>query len=376
MKFKSIYFVFFSLLTISFAVLLVGYSSGPAATVQQGYTGAPGETGTVCGTCHNADNYGAVSVDLVSNIGTLPYEYVIEYAVPMDITVNAASGSPAGYGFQLIMTNSQGVPLDVEYTNLGANVKQSTLPNGRTYVEHNGISTSNVFSFDYNILYSSELDYIVKVYVAATAVNADGFNLNDSGSNSFEFNLLPFVFPVELTKFEATPKKTSVQLDWTTETEQDNDYFALEHSADGTDFRTIKTIKGAGTSDERHSYSYTHTDPVNGNNYYRLRQVDFDGKENFSEVATAKFRIKFDDATAFPQPASTEATVYFASLAEVPGTMEVYDISGRLIHSNIIQLMEGDNYLTVNCADWLVGHYVIYIRGERIGEEAVHFLKK
>jgi len=371
MKLTTIYSIFFSLLAFALISLFSGYSFGPAATAGMGYTGESGESGTTCGTCHNADAFGAVSVDLVSNIGTLPYEFLPEVDVPMDITINAASGSPGGYGFQLIMTNSVGVPLDIIYSNLGTNVKQTTLPNGRTYLEHNGISANNVFSFDYNIVPSSNVDAVVKVYVAAVAVDANGFNSGDSGSAGFEFTLLRFELPVELTNFEATPQRTGVQLDWTTETEQNNDYFAIEHSTNGINFTSIKTIMGAGTTDERHTYTYTHRNPVNGDNYYQLRQVDFDGKGTLSEVVVAKFGSK--SITAFPQPATEHATIYVNAAVNESAMLQVHDLMGRMIHAENVNLMSGENLIDMNCSQWASGHYVISISGAQLGEEVTRF---
>ncbi len=376
---RTIYALFFSLLATTLIFIFTGYSGGPAASVNQGYTGAPGETGTVCGNCHNLiGSYGFVSVDLVSNIGTLPYEYFPGIPIQMDITVNTSSGFPNGYGFQLFMTDDMDNPLDVTYTNLGTNIKQSTLTNGRVYLEHNGISASNQFSFTYEVTPQSLNDFPepVKVYVTAVAVNGNNLNSGDSGSTSFMFDLLLFRLPVELTDFEATPHLTGVQLDWITETERNNDYFVVEHSVDGVNFLDIKTITGTGTTNERNTYAYMHTNPVEGNNYYRLRIVDFDSKETFSEIVTAKFSSKFEETTVFPQPASAEATIRLASPSNESGTMEVYDINGRLIHSNNIQLTEGENYLNLNCENWIAGHYVIDIKGKRIGEETIHFLKK
>ncbi len=375
MRLKIIYSIFLSLLVFTLNGLFSAFSFGPAATIGMGYTGAPGDVPDMtCAACHGDSAFGFVNIDLVSNIGTLPFEFLPDNDVRMDITINAASGSPAGYGFQLIIANELGVPLDVVYSNLGANVKQTTLANGRTYLEHNGISTSNVFSFDYNIVTNLDLINTVKVHVAATAVNANGSNSEDSGSGAFEFTLLRFQLPVELTYFEANTKGTDIQLDWATETEQDNDYFGVEHSTDGINFSTIKTIAGAGTSSQRHSYTYTHNKPVNGNNYYQLRQVDFDGKETLSEIVVAKFED--ESISVFPLPASTEATVYLHSSANESGTLQVYDISGRLVHSNDIQLTVGDNYLNLNCENWLAGHYMIQLRSKQIGEEAIHFLKR
>ena len=379
MNLRTIYTFFFSLLAVTLIFFFTGFAGGPAASNDQGYTGAPGETGTVCGNCHNLiGSYGFVNIDLVSNIGTLPYEFLPNLPITMDITINTTSGFPNAYGFQLIMMDDVGNPLNVNYTNFSPNIKQSTLTNGRTYLEHNEPSATNTFSFDYEIIIAGPIDIPepVKVYVTATAVNGNGFNSGDSGSTGFVFDLLLFRLPVELSDFNATPNLTDIRLDWTTETEQDNDYFAVEYSTNGSNFTTIKTITGAGTTDTRNTYAYTHATPAIGDNYYRLRMVDFDAKETFSEVVTAKFTNKFDGVTVFPQPAATEATIYLTSPANESGTIQVYDISGKLIYSNDIQLIKGENYVNLHCENWIAGHYVIQIEGQQLGTETIQFLKQ
>lgn len=376
MTLRTIYTLFFSFLTITLFFLFTGYINGPATAVGQGFTGAPGETGSVCGNCHNLlGSYGQVLIFSGSELEYTPlgvndYQFVI----------NTTSGFPTGYGFQAtVVDNATGDPVSLDYVSLSSNLKVTTLMDGRQYVEHDGISGSNVFSFSFVTDYPNPAAApdVIAVHFAGNAVNGDNTNNNDSGSPGFVNTYTKTIlFPVALTDFKATSTQTGIQLDWATETEQDNDYFAIEHGTNGSDFNTIKTIEGAGTTDERNTYAYTHTTPVIGNNYYRLRQVDFDGKETFSEIVVEKFDSKFNEITVFPQPATTEATIYFTSLSYESGTMAVYDISGRLIHSNDIQLIEGENYLNLNCENWIAGHYVIHIRGEQIGEETIRFLKK
>ena len=56
---------------------------------------------------------------------------------------------PAGYGIQLIALNVDDVPLDVTYSNLSANLKESVTGSGRKYLEHNGVGATNTFTFDF-----------------------------------------------------------------------------------------------------------------------------------------------------------------------------------------------------------------------------------
>lgn len=85
--------------------------------------------------------------------------------------------------------------------------------------------------------------------------------------------------PVELTDFtgECTADN-GVQLNWTTETERNNDYFLIERSDAAMDFQVLDTVQGKGSSNEVNMYSYADKTAPFGTNYYRLRQVDFDGR--------------------------------------------------------------------------------------------------
>ncbi len=88
------------------------------------------------------------------------------------------------------------------------------------------------------------------------------------------------VLPVELLDFQAALKEDIALLNWTTATETDNDYFLLEHSADGKNFTTIGAIPGVGNSNTPVNYEYTHDKMASGNNYYRLWQYDYDGSSS------------------------------------------------------------------------------------------------
>lgn len=122
-----------------------------------------------------------------------------------------------------------------------------------------------------------------------------GFNAN-AGTGAFQLqNILVTgdgVLPVELTHFETKATPQSIVLSWKTASEKDNDYFNIEHSTTGFDFKTIKQMKGNGTTLLGATYSYEHTTPSVKNNYYRLKQVDFDGKYAYSPIKHISFNKK------------------------------------------------------------------------------------
>ncbi len=90
--------------------------------------------------------------------------------------------------------------------------------------------------------------------------------------------------PIELTHFDATLLEKQVALTWTTATEINNEYFLVQHSADGRNYTDIGMVPGAGTTTQAQSYSYQHQTPTRGANYYRLQQVDYDGAFSFSPI--------------------------------------------------------------------------------------------
>ena len=88
-----------------------------------------------------------------------------------------------------------------------------------------------------------------------------------------------------MVKFEAKPLNDKVKIKWITASEHDNDYFTLERSNNCNDFKPIAKISGVGNSTQLKEYSYTDNDPFPGNNYYRLKQTDFNGQsETFKPI--------------------------------------------------------------------------------------------
>ena len=92
------------------------------------------------------------------------------------------------------------------------------------------------------------------------------------------------LMPIEMTMWTATSLEESVLLEWTTASEENNDYFAIERSIDGVTWKVLGNVGGAGTTSATHYYSFEDTKPVSGISYYRLKQVDFNGEYTYSSV--------------------------------------------------------------------------------------------
>ncbi len=95
------------------------------------------------------------------------------------------------------------------------------------------------------------------------------------------------VLPVELGNFTASLQKEGIALDWATQSEINNEGFEVQHSMDGKNWESISFVEGNGNSFIAHNYSFLHEKPVVGNNFYRLKQMDYNGVVEYSPVRVA-----------------------------------------------------------------------------------------
>lgn len=131
---------------------------------------------------------------------------------------------------------------------------------------------------------------------------------NNSGGINFSI-----LFPVEYTHFTARPKGRTIDLSFGTATEQNNDYFEVQRSADNRTWEVLGQLAGAGTTGTPQQYAFTDRTPRAGSNYYRLRQVDYDGSFEYSKTVVAELETLEEDITIFPNPVSDQLTIRFTA---------------------------------------------------------------
>ncbi|MDQ8005294.1 MAG: hypothetical protein REI64_10875 [Pedobacter sp.] len=140
------------------------------------------------------------------------------------------------------------------------------------------------------------------------------------------------VLPVSLITFTAKANKQgAVNLAWSTASEKDNSHFEVARSANGIDFERLDDVKGNGNSNVVRNYSFTDTKPVVGVNYYRLKQVDFDGDFAFSNVATAKVGLAGDKLTVSVSANRSSVSVSYTAATNGKALFNIYNVSGAKI---------------------------------------------
>lgn len=138
--------------------------------------------------------------------------------------------------------------------------------------------------------------------------------------------------PITLTNFEAKPGPSSVSLTWRTASELNNDYLIVERSANGTDFAALVRIKGLGTTDGPQDYQFSDHTPLAGINYYRLRQVDFDGTTEIHPTVSVLFNGETQlGLSAFPNPASIALQVRWGGDAALETECRLFNLQGQLV---------------------------------------------
>lgn len=137
--------------------------------------------------------------------------------------------------------------------------------------------------------------------------------------------------PVELTSFGGVADGQVADLTWATASERDNDYFAVELSPDGSDFVEVGRVVGSGTTGEANAYDFAHRTNRGGTHYFRLRQVDFDGEQSYSQVVAVEF-----EGRARLGLANTVAREQLVVDAEEATPYRILDLSGDVALSGTL----------------------------------------
>lgn len=145
--------------------------------------------------------------------------------------------------------------------------------------------------------------------------------------------------PIELLYFNASlADDNTVALNWATELEINNEYFTVERSKDGLVFEEVLTVEGAGNSVQTLYYTATDVLPLQGLSYYRLKQTDFDGAFEYSDIVTVDNNAETNvDVTIFPNPVTNGTfsidlgTANFNTNSDEMATVRVINVLGEVI---------------------------------------------
>lgn len=175
------------------------------------------------------------------------------------------------------------------------------------------------------------------------------------------------VLPVELISFKAEKRENQVMLNWATASELNNEKFEIEHSTDNKPFEKIGEVEGNITTLQVSNYSFNHERPTVGVNYYRLKQIDFDGQFEYSKVISLNFKGKNGEIGEFyPSPSKSGlVNLDYISQTDEEITVSVFDMTGKLLVNQTQSIARGNNNLSFDFLELNTGIYIVKIGDER-----------
>jgi|GEM_PF-3180596 hypothetical protein len=161
--------------------------------------------------------------------------------------------------------------------------------------------------------------------------------------------------PVGVTAFTAQPQGNTVDLQWTTATEQNSSYFTVERSQDGLNWSSIGQVTAAGNSQEERQYNYVDQKPMTGANYYRLQEVAADGSSVYSPIRNVDFAAAAIAINWYPNPTHDRVTLTSSSALQ---SITLISLDGR-----ILQTAEGfTSGQSIDLSRYPFGIYFLIIR--------------
>jgi hypothetical protein len=285
--------------------------------------------------------------------------------VALTFTWNAATDpihSDQTQGYMIVRSNTGvfGTPQDGVTYNIG-----DAIPGGGTVIAHIDNTSASTYTYtDYDANTSGTFCYRVYAY----RYNTDDLNGNNyhiargrayNTTNFVTVNCVTNPLPITLSEFSVKKDKEKSLIQWTTISEINNDYFIVERSNDAENFYEISKVKGAGNSNTILNYQVKDYSPLSGTNYYRLKQVDFDGSYTYSDIKALNFEKNLSPTVYYyDNKLHINATDVIHNLQ-----IEIYDVCGKLIYQN--NQYCNSNTITVNINQNLEnGMYIAVIRTE------------
>ena len=162
-------------------------------------------------------------------------------------------------------------------------------------------------------------------------------------------NYLPsgYALPITLTSFTGANTGNAVTLNWQTASEINNAQFDILRSTDGLSFSQIGTVKGNGNTQQMSYYSYTDENPLLGNSYYQLKQVDFSGNNTLSKIIQINRTGQNNNTLQAWHAGANNIEIKMMANVAGKGVVNIYNLSGELIIQKQISLSQGTNEVEI-----------------------------
>ncbi|MEO6132479.1 MAG: T9SS type A sorting domain-containing protein [Saprospiraceae bacterium] len=154
--------------------------------------------------------------------------------------------------------------------------------------------------------------------------------------------------PVKWLSFVASKKNNNSMLNWATGQELNNDGFIVERSSDQRNFEKIGEISAVTEQDVVNSYSFIDFKPLNGVNYYRIKQFDFDGQYDYSPIRSLQFTNREFSVQVWPNPVNTLLNIQITGSEEESVVLKLFNSTGQVIQQQYFESSILNSFLDVS----------------------------
>ena len=167
------------------------------------------------------------------------------------------------------------------------------------------------------------------------------------------------VLPVTWLSVTGNMTNDKALVQWSTASEYNTASFTIEHSVDGRNFTALQSMPAAGSSNRVKNYQFTHLQTPAGINFYRIKQIDIDGRYSYSSIIKILNRKSNGKIVIAPNPASNEVTIYFDKPMSV-GNLRIYNSSGQMI--SLQRIAEGSQQQKIDVSKLPAGIYQLQVQ--------------
>jgi hypothetical protein len=278
----------------------------------------------------------------------------------------ATDGFDAGFGGDI-------VEITIRYMDASMNVKQFwdttwQAEDDNDYAWHNLTHTTDIVPSD-NVSF-------VQITLSAQQENSSNVGPEVYYDDlSLVANLT--ILPIDLLDFTAVQRTDhTVGLAWQTGLEENSHYIDIERSGDGKTFSSIGQVPAAGNSHEVRDYSFVDASPFSGNNFYRLKLVDLDGKFKYSKVLVIRPTSSDKTIEVFSNPFHDQIGLRIAAIVPDRLQLSLMDAAGRICLRQSVNMQSGNNFIDLYpSAGMAAGLYFLRIQGSHT-DQTIRVLKQ
>lgn len=178
--------------------------------------------------------------------------------------------------------------------------------------------------------------------------------------------------PISLLDFSGEIQDNKIELNWTTLSERENDYYTIYRSQDAVNWEEITQIDGAGNASDKRNYSIIDQNPLTGVSYYKLKQTDFNGDFEEFDPISIQFEGKKNEMYVFPNPSSTGFKLRIQLDQNEEAVFQIQDLNGKIILEETHKLSIGENLVSLESKDLNPG---VYFLQSKLGNKSLKPVK-